>query len=87
MLALTDNNGLVSFQSGFPSKLCTSTTVTGLQGNESVLGIDVRPSDRNVYALTSAGRLYTVNSTTGTATIKATLTADPARHHGPVLDC
>lgn len=78
LLALTDNNGLVSFQSGFPSKLCTSTTVTGLQGNEAVLGIDTRPSDRNVYALTSAGRLYTVNSTTGAATTKATLTADPA---------
>jgi hypothetical protein len=78
LLALTDNNGLVSFQSGFPSKLCTSTTVSGLQGNETVLGIDTRPSDRNVYALTTGGRLYTVNSMTGAATIKATLTADPA---------
>jgi hypothetical protein len=77
LLALTDNNGLVSFQSAFPSKLCTSTTISGLQGGESVLGVDVRPSDRNVYALTSAGRLYTVNATTGTATTKATLTADP----------
>lgn len=83
LLALTDNNGLVSFQSGFPSKLCTSTTITGLQGNESVLGIDVRPSDRNVYALTSAGRLYTVNSMTGTATTKATLTADPLDNSDP----
>lgn len=77
LLALTDNNGLVSFQSGFPSKLCTSTTVSGLQGNESVLGIDVRPADRNLYALTSAGTLYTVNATSGAATLKATLTADP----------
>src|SRR5688572_15506005 len=77
LLALTDNNGLVSFQSGFPSKLCTSTTISGLQGAESVLGIDVRPSDRNLYAVTSAGQLYTVNATTGTATLKAPLTADP----------
>lgn len=77
LLALTDNNGLVSFMSAFPSKLCTSTTVTGLQGGESVLGIDVRPSDRNVYALTSAGRLYTVGASTGAATLKATLSADP----------
>jgi hypothetical protein len=83
LLALTDNNGLVSFQSGFPSKLCTSTTVSGLQGGESVLGIDVRPSDRNVYAVTSAGRLYTVNATTGTATTVATLTADPADNTDP----
>lgn len=78
LLALTDNNGLVSFMSAFPSKLCTTTTITGLQGNESVLGIDVRPSDRNVYALTSGGRLYTVGAATGAATLKATLTADPA---------
>jgi trimeric autotransporter adhesin len=83
LLALTDNNGLVSFQSGFPSKLCTSTTISGLQGNESVLGIDVRPSDRNVYAVTGAGRLYTVNATTGTATTVATLTADPQDNTDP----
>jgi hypothetical protein len=83
LLALTDNNGLVSFMSGFPSKACTTTTVTGLQGNESVLGIDVRPSDRNVYAVTSAGNLYTVNATSGTATLKAPLTADPADNSVP----
>jgi trimeric autotransporter adhesin len=83
LLALTDNNGLVSFQSGFPSKLCTSTTISGLQGNESVLGIDVRPSDRNVYAVTSGGRLYTVNATAGTATTVATLTADPQDNTDP----
>jgi trimeric autotransporter adhesin len=83
LLALTDNNGLVSFMSGFPSKLCTSTTVSGLQGAESVLGIDVRPSDRNVYAVTSAGRLYTVNATTGTATTVATLSADPTDNTDP----
>jgi hypothetical protein len=78
LLALTDNNGLVSFMSAVPSKVCTSTTITGLQANESVLSIDVRPADRNVYAVTTAGGLYTVNAATGTATLKAPLTADPA---------
>ena len=77
LLALTDNNGLVSFMSAVPSKVCTSTTITGLQSaNESVLNIDVRPSDRNVYAVTNTGGLYTLNAATGGATFKATLTAD-----------
>lgn len=75
LLALTDNNGLVSFNSGLPGKLCTNATINGLQSNETVVGIDTRPADRNVYALTRAGRLYTVNAATGTVAFKATLTA------------
>lgn len=75
LLALTDGNGLVSFNSALPGKLCTNAPINGLQANETVLGIDTRPVDRNVYALTSAGRLYTVNAATGTVAFKATLTA------------
>ncbi len=41
-----------------------------------MLSIDVRPADRNVYAVTNAGGLYTVNAASGAATFKATLTAD-----------
>lgn len=75
LLALTDNNGLISFNSGLPGKLCTNATLNGLQGNETVVGIDTRPADRNVYALTSAGRLYTVTAATGTVAFRATLAA------------
>ncbi|WP_129642174.1 DUF4394 domain-containing protein [Peristeroidobacter agariperforans] len=75
LLALTDSNGLVSFNSGLPGKLCTNATINGLQGNETVVGVDTRPADRNVYALTSAGRLYTVNAATGTVAFRAMLAA------------
>ncbi|MET0534774.1 MAG: DUF4394 domain-containing protein, partial [Steroidobacter sp.] len=75
LLALTDNNGLSSFNSAFPPKLCTTGTIAGLQGGETVIGIDTRPADRTLYALTSGGRLYTVNPSTATATFKAALTA------------
>lgn len=78
LLALTESNGLASFNSGLPGKLCTNATINGLQGNETVVGIDTRPADRNVYALTSTGRLYTVNAATGTVAFKATLTASPS---------
>lgn len=75
LVALTDNNGLVSFNSGLPQQLCTNASINGLQGSETVLGIDMRPADRNVYALTSAGRLYTVNAATGTVAFRANLAA------------
>jgi hypothetical protein len=78
LVALTENNALVSFNSGVPQKLCTNATINGLQGNETVVGIDMRPADVNLYALTNTGRLYTVNPATGTATLKSTLTASPA---------
>lgn len=56
LVALTENNGLVSFNSGLPQQLCTNASINGLQGNETVLGIDMRPADLNLYALTDAGR-------------------------------
>lgn len=78
LVALTENNGLVSFNSGLPQKLCTNASINGLQGNETVVGIDMRPADNNLYALTDAGRLYTVNPGTGTVAFRATLTASAA---------
>ncbi|HEY0940739.1 MAG TPA: DUF4394 domain-containing protein [Steroidobacter sp.] len=78
LVALTENNGLVSFNSGLPQQLCTNASINGLQGNETVLGIDMRPADLNLYALTDTGRLYTVNPATGTVAFKATLTASAA---------
>jgi hypothetical protein len=75
LLALTVTNGLMSFNSNFPQKLCTTATINGLQGGETVLGIDMRPTDSTLYALTNAGRLYTVTPATGTVALKATLRA------------
>jgi hypothetical protein len=77
LLGVTVSNKLVSFNRAAPGKLCTSASITGLQANENVLGIDVRPADGALYALASTGRLYTVNSG-GAATLKSTLTADAA---------
>lgn len=83
LVALTESNSLVSFNSGLPQQLCTNVSISGLQGNETVLGIDMRPTDLNVYALTDAARLYTVDPATGTATLKSTLTASPADTTSP----
>lgn len=43
--------------------------ITGLQAAETVVGIDMRPLNGALYALGSTGRIYTINTTTGTATM------------------
>ncbi|MGK2863781.1 MAG: DUF4394 domain-containing protein [Chitinophagaceae bacterium] len=48
-------------------------TLTGLQSGESVLGIDFRPVNGQIYALGSNSRLYTINTSSGAATFVATL--------------
>jgi len=56
----------------------TSVPISGLGLGESVIGIDIRPFDLKLYALTkdgsNAGRLYMVDTTTGAATLVALLT-------------
>jgi hypothetical protein len=42
--------------------------ITGLQAGEGILGIDLRPSTGQLYALGSTSRLYTINPATGAAT-------------------
>jgi trimeric autotransporter adhesin len=46
--------------------------------NETVWGVDVRPADGSIIAVTSAGKLYTIDPQSGAMTPKSTLTADVA---------
>ena len=42
--------------------------ISGLQQNESILGIDFRPLNGQLYGLGSTSRLYTINTSSGVAT-------------------
>ena len=76
-------NRLFSFRSTSPNTIDYSVAITGLQPDETLLNIDVRPSNDQLYALGSSSRLYTLNTTTGAATLVAALTADPADGSSP----
>ena len=76
-IGLTNDNRLVGFDPKAPNTLTSTAAITGLQPGESVLGIDVRPTNGRLYALTSAARLYTVDPATGAAMLSSTLAADP----------
>ena len=77
VIALTSDNHLVTFKPQTPGTFDTDVAVTGLQGAEAIVGIDTRPSNGVVYALTDAGRLYTLDVATGALSAPVTLTANP----------
>ncbi|MFQ4138433.1 DUF4394 domain-containing protein [Nodosilinea sp. PGN35] len=70
LIALTENNSLVSIDPANLSSL-SSTPITGLEG--TLLGIDVRPADGQLYGLTNANNIYTIDPTSGAATLVSTL--------------
>jgi len=67
LLGVTAAGNLVRFSSATPGTIDATVAITGLQTNETISGIDVRPLTRQLYALGSTGRLYIVNQTTGAA--------------------
>ena len=67
------NGGLVSFDSSSPGALLSNVSITGLQANENLLGIDFRPANGLLYGLTDQSRIYTINTTTGAATLSSNL--------------
>ncbi|HEX4879873.1 MAG TPA: DUF4394 domain-containing protein [Limnobacter sp.] len=80
VFVLTSNGQLASFNRTEPSVVRTSVPVTGLVAGDSLLGMDFRPRDGQLYAVArttpgNGGRLYTINTNTGAATAVATLAA------------
>jgi len=78
VFVLTSNGQLATFNRDQPSVIRTSVAVSGLMAGDTLLGIDFRPRDGQLYAIArtspgNGGRLYTINTTTGAATAGATL--------------
>ncbi len=64
---VTQQQTLVSWDSAAPGALLTGMAISGLQLNETILGIDLRPATGQIYALGSFNRLYTLNPSNGQA--------------------
>ncbi len=68
LTGVTTTGNLVTFDSSTPGTLGTSVAVTGLQGGETLLGIDRRPANNTLFGLGSTSRLYLIDPATGAAT-------------------
>jgi hypothetical protein len=67
VVALTTDNRILTFDHLAPGVTFSNTAVTGLGAGESLLGIDLRPATGQIFALSSASRVYVVNPMTGAA--------------------
>ena len=81
LVALSNANSLLLFNSANPTKILDENAITGLQAGDIVVGIDVRPADGLLYAVVNgvaSDRIYTVDPLTGAATLVSTLTVNLA---------
>ena len=60
--AVTANHELIHFNAGQPGKLLSRRPLQGLSEGEVIVGIDYRVARGVLYALSSAGRLYTLDT-------------------------
>jgi uncharacterized protein (TIGR03437 family) len=65
VFAVTSGGRLISFSATAPGTIITSLTLTSLPPGESIVGIDFRPATGQLYGLSSANKLYTINTATG----------------------
>ncbi len=79
VFGLTFDNRIVTFDSSAPATILADRAITGLGMGEALLGIDVRPANRMLYALGSSGTLYELQRVGGTfsATSMGVLTTLP----------
>lgn len=75
VFALTNNNVLVNFDTVSPGTT-TNLSITGLTAGDFLSDIDARPAGGALYGLANnggTGRLYTIDRSTGVATLQSTL--------------
>jgi hypothetical protein len=65
MFAVTVSNQLLNFNPGTPSIINSTRNITGLAQGENIVGIDFRPANGQLYALSSASRIYIIDPSSG----------------------
>lgn len=68
LFAVSKKNELLSLNTATPGLILGSTKINGIGRGERIVGIDFRPADNTLFALTTGERLYTINPAAGIAT-------------------
>ncbi|CAN5201582.1 DUF4394 domain-containing protein [soil metagenome] len=67
---------LATFDSATPGTFTNNVTISGLVAGDRLIGIDRRPANGLIYGVGldgTTGRIYTINATTGVATLVSTI--------------
>lgn len=77
MYGLVNGSVLVKFPSVNPAVVYEMNPITNIREGETIRGLDFRPADGQLYALTTdtnhTGRLYTINTQSAVATLASTI--------------
>ncbi|MFX4790229.1 DUF4394 domain-containing protein, partial [Acinetobacter baumannii] len=57
LVAVTSTTMLVTFDSATPGTITNSAAITGLVSGETLIGIDRRPANGQLYGITNQGRI------------------------------
>src|SRR5215510_11959267 len=68
IVGTTLQNFLITWDSSNPANILSGVAMQGMMPNESIIGLDARPANGQVYGVGSFGHLYSLNLTTGQAT-------------------
>jgi hypothetical protein len=77
VFAVTSGMELIKFNAGQPSRILERKPVTGLAAGTRLLGIDYRVARGVLYALSSSGQLYTMDTANGALKAVGTPSAIP----------
>jgi hypothetical protein len=81
-VGLVDGNTLVMFDT--ETRAVSGTMeITGVDG---IAGIDVRPADQMLYGVSMAGEVVTIDTASGEATVKSTLSENLPSYEGAIVD-
>ncbi|TCD07132.1 DUF4394 domain-containing protein [Pedobacter frigidisoli] len=67
--AVSNNNELIIFNPAVTNPTLVAKAITGIQTGESILGIDMRPINGQLFAIGSTSRIYSINASSGAATM------------------
>ena len=98
--ALTSGGKIIAFSVSKPTAIKSTVSLSGLpldpttgQASESIVQLDYRPADQQLYGITSANHLYQVNPATGAVTsvgtgesFSSTTLANPRMDFDPSAD-
>lgn len=74
LVGLTSANGLAMIDTAAIGS-ATTVAITGLAAGDRLVGIDLRPSNNQIYGVSLSQNLYTVNAATGAASFVAALSS------------
>lgn len=69
LIGLTSTGNLVAFDSTSPTNIVSTVAISGLAMGESIIGIDLRPTTKQLFGVSNQSNLYIIDPMSGASTL------------------